>query len=312
MADNMLEPLLNRCFYKPEVALALESAPGCGKTAMIRDWCEQNNIPLVTLIASTMDETDLGGLPSKDGDEVTYLNPKWLRKLGNRGVLFLDEINTARKEVQDTLLNLIQTRILPNGTKLSDGVLIIAAMNPAEMCDNYEMSPAMRSRFMWCKLVDSAAKHYAWVTGQDLSYTSNIPAPVKYITFKDWLNRFRHDPEFEADKKALYGEALRLGFEFTAEDCVTDTKIAACRRSMDKLLYWTANAYEMVKWAPAFIDDNNASILASVNLEAIDNVANSVFKNSNRKTVEANDEEKAYSKSQSNILGRIDNAVNNS
>ena len=308
----MLTPLLNRCFYKCSVPVILESAPGCGKTAMVREWCKKNDIPLVTLLASTMDETDLAGLPVREGNETVYLTPSWVGKLGNRGVLFLDEVNTARKEIQDTLLTLIQTRILPNGTKLNDGILIIAAQNPAQMCDNYEMSPAMRSRFAWFKMRSTFSRYVAWITGQDIGVTESAPAPVKYITLEEWMHRFRTEPEFEADKKALLMEADKLGLEITADENVTEGEMICCERNFTNLLYWTANAYEVVKWAPAFIDDNSASVLASVNLDSVQNVANAVFGNSNRKTVKVNEEEEEYNKSQSNILGRINNAVKNS
>lgn len=308
----MLTPLLNRCFYKCGVPVVLESAPGQGKTAMVENWCKVNNIPLVKILASSMDETDIAGVMVPKDERAVNLTPQWADTLKDRGVLFLDEINTARKEVQDTLLTLVQSRQFPNGAKLGDGVLIIAALNPAEMCDNYEMSPALRSRFAWFKMADSYARFVAWVTGQEINLSAKASAPVKFVTFGDWLNRFQNDPNFEADKKALLVEAGRLGMEFTADDCIVEGKQINCRRAFTNLLYWTANAYEMVKWASAFIDDNSASILASVNLESVQNVANAVFTNSNRKTVKVNEEEEAYNKSQSNILGRINNAVQNS
>lgn len=35
-----ITPLLNHCFYKCRVPLAIESAPGHGKTVRVTNWCE--------------------------------------------------------------------------------------------------------------------------------------------------------------------------------------------------------------------------------------------------------------------------------
>ncbi len=35
-----ITPLLNHCFYKCRVPLAIESAPGHGKIAKVTNWCE--------------------------------------------------------------------------------------------------------------------------------------------------------------------------------------------------------------------------------------------------------------------------------
>lgn len=303
-------PLLNRCCYKCSQPLAIVSAPGYGKTSIIEKWCADNNLPLVKLLASSMDETDIGGIIVAKDDSATQLTPNWSKVLQNRGVLFLDEINTARKEVTDTLLTMVQSRQFPNGEKIGEGVLIIAAMNPAEMCDNYDLSPAMISRFMWVRQTMSVSQFLAWSTGQELHTFDNAPAPVKYVTYKEWHKRFQSDRNFEADKKALMQEAISRGFNFVDDESVNEGGLVANPRTVQNLMYWTANAFEMQKWAPAFIDENNASILASVDVSSLDNVSNTIFGDKTGKRTEVSEEESEYIKQQSGILNRINGEVN--
>lgn len=282
----MLTPLFNRCAYKNSVALALIGAPGHGKTALIEEWCRVNKRPLVKLLASCLDETDVAGVMVPRGERAVTLSPNWVDELGENGVLFCDELNTSRREVQDTLLTIIQSRHMPNGEKLPKGVMIVAAMNPAEMCDNYEMSPAMRTRFMWCKYSYGINKFVAWFTGQNVSTisASKYQAPTDHQTFDEWLSLFRESSEFEADKKALLFEAVKLGLDFTPDLDFADKDHATCPRNLANLTYWTRNASEMVQFAPAFIDEKEVNILKSVPMTCYKNVGNSIFKNTRKQT----------------------------
>ena len=306
-----ITPLLNRCYYKCSVPLALVSAPGQGKTAMVEKWAKANNIPFVKLLASSMDETDIAGIPVAKDNRAVTLTPQWVDKLRDRGVLFLDELNTARKEVQDTLLTLVQSRTLPNGDKIGDGVLIICAINPAEMCDNYEMSPAMVSRFMWVRLESTPSQTLAWLYGEETFNFDDEPAPVKYVTREMHEETARKSGRaFEADKRALMEEAISRGFSYTSDEAVTDASQICAPRALVNLLYWTENAFEMVKWAPAFLDENNASIIASVDVSSLDTVGNTIFGDKTGKRVAVNDEESEYIKQQEGILKRINGEVN--
>ena len=51
-----ITPLLNNCFYKCQVPLAIESAPGYGKTAMVTNWCE-NTEEMAKWAAGCLDKT---------------------------------------------------------------------------------------------------------------------------------------------------------------------------------------------------------------------------------------------------------------
>ena len=279
-------------------------------TQQIESWAKQHNLPCVKLLASTLDQTDVAGIIVRDGNNAKTLSPDWINKLTDRGVLFLDELNTAIKEVQDALLTLICSRHLPNGEKLGDGVMIIAAMNDADQCDNYELSPAMRTRFMWIKHAMPMSKWASWFlgTGRSSRTITNATLPA-FQTQDEWLEWFQAEPEHDADKKALLTEAMKGGLTFDVGNAYVEKETATCPRGLTNLFYWCRNAYEAVYWAPAFVSDEAANILRSVNVTAYKNVANSVFQNK-RKQVDVSDEEAEKLNRTSETINKIQEAVN--
>ncbi len=305
-----LSPLLDRVAEKPHVPLAIVGDPGSGKTSQIEQWAKERNLPCVKLLTSTLDETDVAGIMVRDGDNAKTLSPNWINQLQDRGILFLDELNCGHKEVVDTLLTLICSRHLPNGDKLGEGVMIVAAMNDAEQCDNYELSPAMRTRFMWVVHTMPMNKWAAWFLGNQHKNT-RIPAPTalpKYQTMEDWLAWFQADPEHGADKKALLTEAIKLGLVFDEGKQYVDKQTPTCPRGLTNLFYWTRNAYEAVQWAPAFIDDAAVNVLRSVNVASYRNVGNSIFNNGRAKQAVSTAEEDKLSAQQS-IISKIQAAA---
>jgi len=175
----------------PQIPVAFVGLPGAGKTAQIEDWCEKNSKVCVKILASTMDTTDVAGIivstaekrvVKVDGEltiqtvgkgSAEQLSPKWSTYLENGGVLFLDELNCAMKEVQDTLLSLIHSRHFPNGDRLHPQVQIVAAMNDSVQCNNYVLSPAMRNRFAWYTVQPSMKQWLHWASKQ-LSEEFNV------------------------------------------------------------------------------------------------------------------------------------------
>jgi hypothetical protein len=178
---HFIEKILDRASNTPLIPLAFIGNPGSGKTMVVEDYCQRNNLPLVKLLSSSLDETDVAGIvistaekrimktadgglcirPSEDGGAKT-LSPDWVKKLASGGILLLDELNCARREVQDSLLTLVQSRHLPNGDPLHSSVLIVACMNDFVQCNNYSMSPAMRNRFAWFSVVPSVPQWLSW------------------------------------------------------------------------------------------------------------------------------------------------------
>jgi len=66
--------------------------------------------------------------------------------VNHKGILFLDEINRAHRDVRQGLFQLILDREL-NGYKLPHGVKIVGAINDSEDYDTESLDPAFRSRW---------------------------------------------------------------------------------------------------------------------------------------------------------------------
>ena len=131
--------------------IMLHGEGGLGKTAMVSQWANRNNINLVNKKASTMDETDLGGAmsPSTERKGIAQrLTTDDFDSLDKpRSVLFLDEYNRARPEVRTPLMELINNHIIPDnrepdGTRfLPNFLFTIAAINPDTKKHRYEVLP---------------------------------------------------------------------------------------------------------------------------------------------------------------------------
>lgn len=131
--------------------IMLHGEGGLGKTAMVSQWADRNNINLVNKKASTMDETDLGGAmsPSTERKGIAQrLTTDDFDSLDKpRSVLFLDEYNRARPEVRTPLMELVNNHIIPDNREASgfrflpNFLFTVAAINPDTKKRRYEVIP---------------------------------------------------------------------------------------------------------------------------------------------------------------------------
>lgn len=150
--------ILEACHKSTRVPI-LWGPPGIGKTALVRALAEKHNLPLHILIPSTMDPTDIEGLPAlkqttlPDGSEATTTEntlTHWAEALirQGEGILFFDEASTAVPAVQAALLSVLQGRKVGRHT-LPDNIWMIAAANDADVAaDGWELSAPMANRFV--------------------------------------------------------------------------------------------------------------------------------------------------------------------
>ena len=130
---------------------------GTGKTARVFAWAKANDVNIVLVNASSMDDTDLGGVISKgEHGEVVRLATTEMDELGTeeRSVLFLDEYNRAPQSVRASLLTLIQDHVVRDdrvkGKRrfLPNFLFTIAAINPdSSDYDTDRLDDAEMSRF---------------------------------------------------------------------------------------------------------------------------------------------------------------------
>ena len=111
-------------------AVMIWGAPGVGKSSIVAQVADANNMKLVDLRLSQLAPTDLRGLPvAKDGKS-TWYPPEFLPTSG-RGILFLDELNMAPPALQGIAQQLVLDRRVGN-YEMPDGWLVWAAGNRKE------------------------------------------------------------------------------------------------------------------------------------------------------------------------------------
>jgi len=79
----------------------IHGSPGIGKSYIVNDIAKKNNLEIVDVRLSQLDAVDLRGIPSIKGDQTKWMPPVFLPKDKDaKGILFLDELNSAPLSVQ--------------------------------------------------------------------------------------------------------------------------------------------------------------------------------------------------------------------
>ncbi len=133
MNINQVKAALPFLFENGLVGLLI-GGHGVGKSTGVREYTEEQGVGFIDLRLGQMEVGDLLGLPEiikdeKTGDQITvFARPKWFPTEG-KGVLFLDEINRAKRDVIQAVFQLVLDRKL-HDYRLPEGWTVIAAMNP--------------------------------------------------------------------------------------------------------------------------------------------------------------------------------------
>lgn len=134
---------------KANIPILLIGDPGVGKTALTTLVAEKLGLPLVTVLGSTLDPTDIGGalVVRKDKKGVDRVPLEIIRQACEKPVLlFLDEISCAPPVVQASLLRLILERVAGD-TKLHPETIVFGACNPPEQAPGgFELSAPLIGR----------------------------------------------------------------------------------------------------------------------------------------------------------------------
>ena len=129
--------------------LMLVGKHGIGKSEILTDYYTKKGMPVVALFLGQMsDPGDLIGIPTKNEatGKTDFMPPYWFPLDGKPIVLFLDELNRARPEILQTIMDLALNRKLA-GRKLPEGSRIISAVNAGDQYQLTDLDPALVSRF---------------------------------------------------------------------------------------------------------------------------------------------------------------------
>ena len=132
-----------------EQNIMLTGKHGIGKSRILEQYFAQHGQRVIILFLGQMsDPGDLIGLPYKDETtgKTDFMPPYWWPHDGKPIVLFLDELNRARPEVLQTVMDLTLNRKLA-GKSLPQGSRIISAVNDGDEYQLTDLDPALVSRF---------------------------------------------------------------------------------------------------------------------------------------------------------------------
>lgn len=195
---------------------------GLGKSSLVKQVCEENDMGFIDFRASQIEASDLRGLPDRVNGRTVYLppadmpsadltddeahklldggaNPHEIAPRRQRGILFLDEVNRAQDDVLQGIFQLVLDRRIGQYA-LPEGWSVVCAGN---FMEGYQVSgfndPAFLNRF--CHLVLSSGE-------------SSFPEWVEYMSSKDSDDERRKVVEFtSSDLKYLDGQVDgELGF----------------------------------------------------------------------------------------------------
>jgi hypothetical protein len=174
-----------------QIPVFVWGSPGIGKSSIIKQIAVDKGLEFVDLRLSLLDPTDLKGIPffDKDNNEAVWASPNFLPKNpDSKGILFLDEINTAPPSVQASAYQLVLDRKVGD-YELPKGWSIVAAGNhESDRGVVYRMPPPLANRFVHLSMEVSFEDWKGW------AYENGIDSSI--IAFLNYDNEklFDFDP----------------------------------------------------------------------------------------------------------------------
>ena len=165
--------------------------PGVGKSQMIAQVAQRNNVSIIDIRLSQMEPSDLRGIPFRKDELVEWAIPAMLpdaKRHGKAGILFLDEITSAPPSVSAAAYQLILDRKL-GAYQVPEGWAIFAAGNrQGDRGVTYTMPAPLANRFSHFEVHINTDDWVAW------AYANNIDDRViAFVRFRPEL-LFDFDP----------------------------------------------------------------------------------------------------------------------
>jgi len=167
--------------------LMLVGRHGIGKSEILTEYYAAKGMKVVPLFLGQMaDPGDLIGIPNKNAEsgKTEFMPPYWFPLDGEPIVLFLDELNRARPEILQTIMDLALNRTLA-GRQLPEGSRIISAINEGEQYQLTDLDPALVSRFNIITFQPTVQEWLLWAKREEVD-----PRVISFIEENSiWLDR---------------------------------------------------------------------------------------------------------------------------
>lgn len=187
-----------------EQNILLVGRHGIGKSEIISRYYQAQGLHVVTLFLGQMaDPGDLIGLPIQTGDATDFLPPAWFPRDERPIVLFLDELNRARPELLQTVMDLCLSRRLA-GRALPKGSRVVAAVNDGDEYQLTPLDPALVSRFNVYRFEPTVTDWLRWARtmGLDERVTEFIEQEPAWLDGVPGDRSLDHGLEPQPDRRA--------------------------------------------------------------------------------------------------------------
>jgi hypothetical protein len=159
--------------------------PGVGKSDVVEQIAKTKGLGLIDQRLTTLEPVDLRGLPFVRDGAAVWANPDILpdaKRDGEKGILFLDEINAAPPSTQAACYQLILNRRI-GAYELPQGWRIVAAGNrQSDRASAQRMPSALANRFAHIDVVPSVEAWANWAVGASVH-----PAMIAFMRFRPQL-----------------------------------------------------------------------------------------------------------------------------
>lgn len=188
----------------PEQNIMIAGKHGIGKSVIVKKFFESKGKKVVTMFCSqAADPGDIIGLPkfNEETGKTEFALPWWFPSDDTPVVLFLDELNRARPEILQVVMDLTLSRKLA-GKPLPKGSQVISAINEGDEYQLTDLDPALVSRFNVYNFVPTSTDWIQWASrsGIDSRVISFITTNVKYLdsNFAEDSNTLDKSPDRRA------------------------------------------------------------------------------------------------------------------
>lgn len=175
---------LARIFREKDIPLYLHSAPGIGKSDIMRQLADEDKSGFIDIRVGTMLPEDLTGIPVPDLEKRLAV---WLRATfwpeekrdGERGIIAFDELSDANRNLQSCIYRVILDRQIGD-YKLPPGWWPVAAGNRREdRAAAQSVSTALANRFAHIQVRADADCWVQWANMNDID-----PLLIGFIKYR--------------------------------------------------------------------------------------------------------------------------------
>ena len=166
--------------------LFIASAPGIGKSSIIRDWSIKQKRKFHDIRLAYAAPTDVRGFPMINSDGLMSFAPSAEYPSDAGGVLFLDEFTCAARQTQLAALQLILDKSVGDYKVPDDTLIVLAGNRSVDRAHVERLSSAVVNRIIQVTLAPSVDGWIDWAAGAGVD-----PRIIAFIKFRpDLLNDF--------------------------------------------------------------------------------------------------------------------------